>query len=498
MPAPAPADGIARHNARMSAPQPATRLLRDRSPVAGYALAVAASLAAVALAALAQRWFGLSDLSLVFMLAVVVVAARTDTGPAMLAAVLSFLGYNFFFIEPRYTLYIEARHAAATVLLFLAAAIIAGRLAARLSRQLAALREAQRHAEARRVLSQRLALAGDEATVLEVARATFAEALDAQAWTRLASADERVRGRSGHPTREDQGWWFLPLEGPDGPLGSLGLHMPVGAPALGDGDRETARAMAADVAQALLRTRLAGALAEERIAREAERTRSALLASVSHDLRTPLASIIGAAESLEAFGDALPAAERQALLDTVREEGQRLDRYIQNLLDMTRLGHGSMALQLDWYGIDELVGAAIGRLRRVRPQARFECVLPPAPAPVRVHGPLLEQAIYNLLDNATKFAGTATPVRVAVAQSASRVDLRVADDGPGIAPERRLRVFDMFDTEGGGDRKARGTGLGLAICRAIAEAHGGGIAVEDSARGACLHLWIPVAGGGTP
>ena len=170
MPAPAPADGIARHNARMSAPQPATRLLRDRSPVAGYALAVAASLAAVALAALAQRWFGLSDLSLVFMLAVVVVAARTDTGPAMLAAVLSFLGYNFFFIEPRYTLYIEARHAAATVLLFLAAAIIAGRLAARLSRQLAALREAQRHAEARRVLSQRLALAGDEATVLEVAR----------------------------------------------------------------------------------------------------------------------------------------------------------------------------------------------------------------------------------------------------------------------------------------------------------------------------------------
>lgn len=481
----------------MDASPPSARLLRDRPPAAGYLLAVVAALAAVALAALAQRWFGLSDLSLVFMLAVVAVAAHTDTGPAMLAAVLSFLGYNFFFIEPRYTLYIEARHAVATVLLFLAAALIAGRLAARLARQLAALREAQRHAEARRVLSQRLALAGDEATVLEVARASFAEALDAQAWTRLAGPEERLRGTPTRATREDQGWWFLPLDGPEGPLGSLGLHMPAGAPALGEADRDTARAMAADVAQALVRTRLAGALAEERIAREAERTRSALLASVSHDLRTPLASIIGAAESLEAFGDALPSSERQALLDTVREEGQRLDHYIQNLLDMTRLGHGSLALQLDWYGIDELVGAAIGRLRRVRPQAGFALDLPGSPAPVRVHGPLLEQAIYNLLDNATKFAGTATPVRVAVTQSATRVDLRVADEGPGIAPERRVRVFEMFDTEGGGDRKARGTGLGLAICRAIAEAHGGGIEVEDSARGTCIHAWLPVAAGET-
>ena len=156
-------------------------------------------------------------------------------------------------------------------------------------------------------------------------------------------------------------------------LGTLGLRMQDGAPPLTEMDRETARAMAADVAQALVRTRLAGALADERIAREAERTRSALLASVSHDLRTPLASIIGAAESLESFGDALPAHERAALLETVREEGQRLDRYIQNLLDMTRLGHGSMALRSDWNGVDELIGSAIERLAALRsPDARVD------------------------------------------------------------------------------------------------------------------------------
>lgn len=471
------------------------RLGRDRSPVAAYALALAASAAAVAVAALAQRFLGLRDLSLVFMLAVVLVAARTDTGPATLAALLSFLGYNFFFIEPRYSFYIEANHGLVTVLLFLAAAIIAGRMAARLSRQLDALQGAKRHAEARQALSQRLALAGDEDAVLEAARTAFADALDAQVWSQLADPRTTSHGYAGYRTVEDQGWWFLPLNGPEGQLGTLGLRLAEGAPPLAETDRETARAMAADVVQALLRTRLAGALADERIAREAERTRSALLASVSHDLRTPLASIIGAAESLECFGDALPAEERAALLETVREEGQRLDRYIQNLLDMTRLGHGSMALNVDWNGIDELIGSAVERLQRTRPDARIEVSVPANLAPVRLHGALVEQAIYNLLDNATKFAGMSQPIRIEVLQSTEAVDVRVSDSGPGIPADRRTRVFEMFDTDGGGDRKARGTGLGLAICKAIMEAHGGHVEVEDVPVGACLHLRMPTGVG---
>lgn len=469
------------------------RIGRARSLPGGYLLALLATAAAVLAAGLAQHYLGLTDLSLVFMLAVLLVAARTDTGPAMLAAVLSFLGYNFFFIEPRYTLYIEARHAVATVMLFLAAALVAGRLASRLAQQLEALREANRHARARQALSQQLALATDEAAVLEAARQAFAAALDARTWLQLAPSPEPLQAVPAQATREHQGWWFLPLTGPDGPLGTLGLHLREGAPALEESDRDVARAMAADVSQALLRTRLAEALAQERIAREAERTRSALLASVSHDLRTPLASIIGAAESLESFGDGLPRAERGALLDTIREEGQRLDRYIQNLLDMTRLGHGSVVLRVDWIGIDELIGAAVARLRRARPQVRIEVAVPPGLPPVCVHGPLLEQAIYNLLDNAAKFAGAAGPVRIEVAQSSGRLDLRVRDAGPGIPDGRRQRVFEMFDTDGRGDRKARGSGLGLAICRAIAQAHGGGIEAEAVPRGASLRLWLPAA-----
>ncbi|HEY5970803.1 MAG TPA: DUF4118 domain-containing protein, partial [Pseudoxanthomonas sp.] len=151
----------------------------------GYMLAVLGSLAAVAIAALAERWLGLLDLSLVFMLAVLVVASRTHTGPAVLAAVLCFLAYNFFFIEPRYTFYISAWQGMATVALFLAAALLAGRLAARLAMQVQALRIANQHAQARQELAQRLAVAADEEQVVQAAHTVFQRSLDAGVWVRL-------------------------------------------------------------------------------------------------------------------------------------------------------------------------------------------------------------------------------------------------------------------------------------------------------------------------
>jgi len=473
-----------------SAPASASlHLGRDRPALGGYAAAVAIVLAATVLAALTQRWLGVSDLSLVYMLAVVAVAARTDMGPAALAALLSFLAYNFFFIEPRYTLYIAARHGVATVLLFLAAALVAGRLAARLARQVDALDNARRHIEARHRLAQRLADARDADGIVDVARTAFAEALQADVWVELPRP--RVHRAAG-PTIEDKGWWFLPLAAGDDAVGTLGLRMANAAPRLTEADRDTARAMASDVAQALLRVGLSEALQDERVAREAERARSALLSSVSHDLRTPLASIIGAAESLEAFGDAMSASDRRELVDAIVEQGRRLDRYIQNLLDMTRLGHGSLVLTRDWVGIDELIGSATGRLQKSRASARFEIVLPADLAPIPAQGALIEQVIYNLIDNADKFAGGRTPVRIEVRHAQDALELRVSDDGPGIDPAERERIFEMFHTDARGDRVARGTGLGLAICKAIVEAHGGSITVEDVPVGASLRVRLPL------
>jgi two-component system sensor histidine kinase KdpD len=473
--------------------------VRANTDLAGYALAVAGSAAAVIVAALAEHWVGLDDLSLVFMLAVLGVASRTHTGPAVATAVLCFLAYNFFFIEPRYTFYISAHHGVATVALFLAAAVLAGRLASRLAMQVQALRIAGRHASARQQLAQQLTVAATETDVVDAAHAVFRDSLGAEVWIRLEGRGlhangveppsqtvlRRVADERQAETVEEFGWWFLPLRAPQQQvLGVIGLKLPPANDALDEGQRQLARTMAEDIAQALQRTRLVADLQAERLASETERLRSALLSSVSHDLRTPLAGIIGAAESLESYGAAMDEADRRSLLDTVREEGQRLDRYIQNLLDMTRLGQGRLTLQRDWIGVDELVGSAIARMQRYRTHAHFRVDVADGIGPILVHPALVEQALFNVIDNAAKFS----PPDAVVAIKARRIvgdpmrsdpmrtdllQIDISDRGPGIPEEERSRIFDMFYSAGRGDRGRSGTGLGLAICRGMIEAHGG-------------------------
>ena len=460
------------------------------NPGLGYVLAVVGSLLAVLVAAAAERWVGLDDLSLVFMLAVLIVAARTHTGPAVLTALLCFLAYNFFFIEPRYTLYISARHGVATVALFLAAALLAGRLASRLAMQVQALRAAHRDALTRQELGQRLAVAADEHEVVAVASGIFRKSLDAHVWLRIGErglhADdveppglhvlrqvESLAGSRHAETVEEHGWWFLPLQAPRGALGVIGLKLPAHVQALDESQRQLARSMVDDIAQALLRTRLVADLQSERVANETERLRSALLSSVSHDLRTPLAAIIGAAGSLDSYGDTMGDDDRHALLETVRSEGERLDRHIQNLLDMTRLGHGTLALDRDWIGVDELIGSAVGRLHRYQPGTRFSVSVDPELGPIWVHPALVEQALFNVIENAAKFSPRDAAVAIDAIREGDELRIEVRDRGPGIPEDERKQIFDMFYSVERGDRGRHGTGLGLAICRGMIGAHGG-------------------------
>jgi K+-sensing histidine kinase KdpD len=484
----------------------------------GYVLAVVGSVLAIALAAGAQRWLGLADLSLVFMLAVLVVASRTSSGPAVLAAILCFLAYNFFFIEPRYTFYISARHGVATVLLFLAAALLAGRLAGRLSTQVQALRIAHRDAIARQDLGQRLSAAANEREIVGAAHAIFRRSLEAEVWVRLGDRGLHVEGVEPPPltalrqvdalaeserrveTTEEFGWWFLPLRAPQGTLGVIGLKLPAYVRRLDENQRRLARVMSDDIAQALLRTRLVADLQAERVSSESERLRTALLSSVSHDLRTPLAAIIGAAGSLDSYGGAMGEEDRHALLETVRVEGGRLDRYIQNLLDMTRLGHGALALSRDWIGVDELIGSATTRMRRYQPDVRFETAIGRNIGLIWVHPALIEQALFNVIENAARFSPPGEAVAIdarRIADNRLRIDVR--DRGPGIPEEERQRIFDMFYSAGRGDRDDRGghgTGLGLAICRGMIGAHGGEVEALPGAngRGTVLRMTLPMTG----
>ncbi|MFP3343433.1 ATP-binding protein [Halomonas sp. SIMBA_159] len=232
------------------------------------------------------------------------------------------------------------------------------------------------------------------------------------------------------------------------------------------------------------------ALNASRLAEEQERLRSALLASVSHDLRTPLASIIGAASSLRTLDAQLSQQDRFELLDGVLHESERLNRYIQNLLDMTRLGHGELAIERDWISVDDLVASArrrlTGALADINVRQAWDGELPL----LNVHPALIEQALVNVLENAARFSPPNGVITIAAATDPlhSTLTLTVTDEGPGIPPAMREQVFEMFFTGNEGDRSLHGTGLGLAICRGMLGAHGGTVTAVEGPNGQGTHI----------
>ncbi|MBU6247740.1 MAG: DUF4118 domain-containing protein [Xanthomonadaceae bacterium] len=501
----------------VSRPQPssASRRLGD------YLFATAVAVLGFALAFVAQRYLSVANLALVFLTAVLVVAVRTRMTVAVYTALLCFVGYNFFFTEPRYTLAIERPDDVLAVGLFLAVALVCSRLATRLSTQVEGLREAQWRARALLDLGKQLAGCGELQAVRDTAVVALARTLsagvvlfapdprgalavvaassdapelgpDELAAASWVAAHARAAGRH-EANFAGIGCWLLPVDplGPAAGLVALSLTDEDEGPDLPR--RELALAMLADIARALERARLAEALEQARVQGETERLRNALLSSVSHDLRSPLAAMIGAAGTLASYDAQLAPAERGDLLQSILDEGQRLDRYIQNLLDMTRLGHGTLKLQRDWVDASEIVLAAIGRLRRYHPGQAVRTQFPEATVLLYVHPALIEQALFNVLENAAHFSPSGAPVTVDLAVDRDRLAIRVADLGPGIPEAERARIFDMFYSVSRGDRGHKGTGLGLSICRGMVGAHGGSVeALPAEGGGTVIRIVLPL------
>ena len=506
----------------VSTPQARQRALRlpdwsgerftRREPV----LVLLATAGAVGAAALAQRFLGLQDLSMVFLIAVLLVAARTRMVTAFATAVLCFFVYDFFFIDPLLTLAIGSHGGVVTAAMFLAAALIAGRLASQLRLQVVALRAANTHATAMQHLGQQLSKAADLGQVIAAGAAVLQATLQAQVWIRingasgpaatavllsekdLAAADwsQRHGQASGRftDTLAHSAWWFVPVGSDQDTLGVVALQLPPGQGRLGFEQRRLAERMVEDIGQAALRARLVSDLEVARVTGETERLRSALLSSVSHDLRSPLSSMIGAADSLASYGQDMSEGDRVSLLETIRLEGERLDRYIQNLLDMTRLGHQGLTLTRDWIGVDELVGSACRRLQRYVPQARVETDIPAGLPLAHVHPALIEQALFNVMENAAKFSPAGEPLRVVVRHAEGQLlQIDVCDRGPGIPEDERSRIFDMFYSVERGDRGRQGTGLGLTIVQGIIGAHMGQVQAlaGPDGRGTTIRLTLP-------
>lgn len=484
-------------------------------------MALGVTALATGAAHLGDRFLGLQDLSLVFLVAVLVVASRTRMAAAFATAVLCFLAYNFFFIEPRYTFLISAQRGVVTVLLFLAAALIAGRLASKLRMQVIALRAANIHATAMQNLGRQLAKAADLGQVITAGSAVLQQTLGAKAWIRVsgesgpatAAAELDDKDRIAADWTQENGqssgrytdtlthstWWFLPLTSDQAILGVVGLHFASQVSRLTFEQRRLAESMVDDIGQAAVRTRLVADLEASRVAGETERLRSALLSSVSHDLRSPLSSMIGAADSLASYGKDMGEDDRASLLETITLEGERLDRYIQNLLDMTRLGHQGLTLTRDCIGIDELVGSASRRLQRYVPGARIDSDIPADLPPVHVHPALIEQALFNVMENAAKFSPPNEAIRVVIRQTdVNQLRIDISDKGPGIPEDERRRIFDMFYSAERGDRGQQGTGLGLTIVQGIIGAHMGKVEALPGPGGVGTTVRLILPWGGQP
>ncbi|MBD9438668.1 sensor histidine kinase [Pseudomonas sp. PDM04] len=484
-----------------------------------YALAVVATLLASALAWAVASVLPLPNISLVFLAAVLLVAVRSSLGPALVCAALSFLTYDFLFIPPNFSFSIQREEDVLTLLFFLLMAALTGNLAARQRRQLQALRDTQEETSELLDLSRKLTAATDRQAVVSAA----AQHLDG--WSDLQVCLLNRDGQAGwkvetggplefteaeraaadwawqhdQPAGAGTGtlpfgrWWWWPLSVDDGPLALLGVCAREGQVLSGQ-RRRLLTALSQPLAQALARAQLAEDLEAARLHGETEQLRSALLASVSHDLRTPLTAMRGSIDSLLALGEAIPLEDRRELLEGTRDEAERLDRYIQNLLDMTRLGHGALKLARDWVAPADIVGSSLNRLRAVLAPLQVSTEVPAQLPLLFVHAALIEQALVNVLENAARFSPLHGRLQLRAGVDRDELFFAVSDEGPGIPEAERAKIFDMFYTAARGDRGGQGTGLGLAICQGMVGAHGGRISVGDGidGRGTCITLHLPL------
>jgi two-component system sensor histidine kinase KdpD len=288
--------------------------------------------------------------------------------------------------------------------------------------------------------------------------------------------------------------FYQPLVASGGIIGVLGLR-PANPQRFEDPTvLQLAETFAGQAALALERAMFAERAQREQLEIEAERLRTALLSSLSHDLRTPLGSITGAASSLLEERNALTEGARRDLLQTILEEAQRMNRLIGNLLDMIRVESGALEVQKEWQPLEEVVGVALIRLEDRLRGHPVQVNLPPDLPLVPLDGVLMEQVFVNLLENAVKYTPPATPIEIAATAADGVVRVDVADRGPGLPPGEESRIFDKFYRAQGTPTQG-GIGLGLTICRGIITAHGGRIWAENRPGGGALFRFtLPVTG----
>jgi two-component system sensor histidine kinase KdpD len=465
--------------------------------------------------------FGIENVDLVFLTAVVGVAARFGLWPSLLASLAASLCYNFFFLPPVYTFTITDPTNVAAFFLFMLIAILVSNVAARVRSQADTAISRVRTTESLYAFSRKLA---GTATLDDVLWATaYQTALMLKVRVVLLLPEEgALTVKSGYPP-EDQldqadlaaaSWaWnndrpagrgsdtlpgakrlFLPMRTGRGAIGVIGIDDDRTGPLLTPDQRRLLDALVNQGALAIERVLLVEDMDRVKRTVESDRLRGALLTSISHDLKTPLASVLGAASTLRDLGSGLDEAQKHDLLATVIDESERLNRFIANLLDMTKLEAGAVVPNTARLDPGEIVGSALRRASKILVHHKVSLQLAADLPMLELDAVLFEQVLFNLLDNAAKYAPAGTTISIRGTRDQGQVSLQILDEGRGIPPEELESVFDKFYRVQKGDHVRPGTGLGLAISRGFVEAMHGTISAANRAdrSGAVVTIRLPV------
>lgn len=481
---------------------------------------VYAALVVAAMTALGFPLRGVTDpdnLALIYLTGVVIAAARFGIGPAVLASVLSIPAFNFFFTEPYYTFNFYDAHYYFTFGFMLLTSLIVGSLTARLSLHARMARKSEQETRLLYDLTRGLSSVRDYAAMAEVTARHLGPALNAEVrlWVsedkaltafpageieiretgavQWVAANGQIAGR-GTDTLPSARGLYLPLIAENKTLGVLGLTPPDDRSFTG-ADILVFETIASLIASALQRAQRADEAETSRIESENEKLRNVLLASLSHDLRTPLTVMNNSISTLLKQRKKLP---REAVdeLTGLWGQMQRLQKFVTNLLKMAAITSGQLRLNFEPYMIQEIIGAAIARVvpqkenRQIRTQINGQIPM------VMIDGALIEQVLLNLLENAFAHTAANGVILISVENDADRVRVRVSDNGKGLKPGEEDQIFEKFHTHQSekSDRSHSGTGLGLAICRGIIQAHGGLIyAKNNPTRGASFICTLPIA-----
>ena len=498
---------------------------QPRASLRSYGEAAFVVLAATAVGRALAGVLNVTDIAMLYLLAVVIVSSRNARGPSVAASLLSIALFDFAFVPPHFTFAVSEVKYVLTFGVMLVVALVMGGLTSRIRAQAEAAREREQRTAALYAMSRELA-SGAEPADLAAAAARHIEstfgcrvtlllgdasgALKAAPGGSLGPLDEKERAVAqwvyehgenaglGTDTLPAAAALYVPLKASGRAVGVVGVA-PTDPRRFQDPvQRQLLETLSGLAAVALERAALAERGRQAQVEMEGERLRTALLSSLSHDLRTPLAGIEGAASSLLQDAGALGAGPRRDLAETILGESRRMTRLVGNLLDMVRVESDSLEVHREWQPLEEVVGVALLRADLLLKDHPVTTALPPDLPLVPIDGLLVEQVLMNLLENAARHTPPGTPVDVSAAAANGEVVVTVADRGPGLPPGEEERVFEKFRRlrgVGGGGGGGGGAGLGLTICRGIVRAHGGRIWTENrDGGGAAFRFTIPIVG----